>query len=64
MSLAPELDSSNFKPLPDKPLPELSDAEKLAVTALWSWLQAHPRPSRDEFDTVYRRVMRLVELLR
>jgi len=59
MSLAPELDSSNFKPLP-----ELSASEKLVATALWSWLQSHPRPSRDEFENAFRRAKRLAETSR
>lgn len=59
MSLAPELDSSNFKPLP-----ELSDAEKLVATALWSWLRVRPRATREEFENTFRRAKRLAETSR
>lgn len=56
MSLAHELKSSNFKPLP-----ELSDAEKLVATALWSWLRIRPRATREEFEDAFRRAKRLAE---
>ena len=56
MSLAPELDSSNFKPLP-----ELSASEKLVATALWSWLRIRPRATPEEFEDAFRRAKRLAE---
>lgn len=64
MSAATGLESSRFKPLPVKPLPELSDAEKLVATALWSWLRVRPRATREEFENTFRRAKRLAETSR
>lgn len=59
MSAAADFESSNFKPLP-----ELSDAEKLVATALWSWLRIRPRATREEFEDAFRRAKRLAETSR
>lgn len=64
MSAPADFKNSRFKPLPDKPLPELSASEKLVATALWSWLRVRPRATREEFEDAFRRAKRLAETSR
>lgn len=64
MSAPADFKNSRFKPLPVKPLPELSDAEKLVATALWSWLRIRPRATPEEFEDAFRRAKRLAETSR